>query len=328
MVKEDRTLDWIESTLMELWSEVLGIKKDKITVASDFFQLGGHSLKATIMATKIYEVFQVTVPLIEIFRSPTIKDIANYIELMEEAKKSGSFPIINENLVLLNIGTDREKHLFLVHDGTGEIDKYVGFSKHLDRAFNIWGIRLARFEDNVPEILDIKEIASLYVSKIKNVQPLGPYNIAGWSLGGTIAFEMIRQLEEKGEAIGFATLIDCTGPRRKITTQTDRFRLMEEMEWMEEKLPGMDIDPRLTAVLRTLVRARGYYVPDNKVSVKINYFDAKDSREAMGNRWLYWINQPFNQHALEGGHFSIFNMPYVREFAKIFNELLTQKEEE
>ncbi|MCP5050709.1 MAG: amino acid adenylation domain-containing protein, partial [bacterium] len=43
VVKEDRTLDWIESTLMELWSEVLGIKKDKITVASDFFQLGGHS---------------------------------------------------------------------------------------------------------------------------------------------------------------------------------------------------------------------------------------------------------------------------------------------
>ncbi|MCP4150898.1 MAG: non-ribosomal peptide synthetase, partial [bacterium] len=47
---------------------------------SNFFKLGGHSLNATIMASKMHKEFNVKLPLAEIFRKPNIKELAQYIE--------------------------------------------------------------------------------------------------------------------------------------------------------------------------------------------------------------------------------------------------------
>ncbi|MCU0289179.1 MAG: amino acid adenylation domain-containing protein, partial [Acidobacteria bacterium] len=70
--------DEIEKKLAKIWSEVL----DQISIGIDdnFFQLGGHSLKATILVSKIHKAFQVNVPLTEIFKTPTIRNLSNYIK--------------------------------------------------------------------------------------------------------------------------------------------------------------------------------------------------------------------------------------------------------
>ncbi|MCU0290178.1 MAG: condensation domain-containing protein, partial [Acidobacteria bacterium] len=72
--------------LVELWSEVLGRDKlhasqlqTSIGINDNFFQLGGHSLKAAILVSKIYKLFHVNVPLVEIFKAPTIRSLAHII---------------------------------------------------------------------------------------------------------------------------------------------------------------------------------------------------------------------------------------------------------
>ncbi|MCP5054018.1 MAG: AMP-binding protein, partial [bacterium] len=47
----------IEKKLLEIWVEVLGIGRDRIGIESNFFQLGGHSLKATLLVSEIYKTF-------------------------------------------------------------------------------------------------------------------------------------------------------------------------------------------------------------------------------------------------------------------------------
>nr|NIM15515.1 amino acid adenylation domain-containing protein [Candidatus Aminicenantes bacterium]NIM81938.1 amino acid adenylation domain-containing protein [Candidatus Aminicenantes bacterium]NIN21663.1 amino acid adenylation domain-containing protein [Candidatus Aminicenantes bacterium]NIN45458.1 amino acid adenylation domain-containing protein [Candidatus Aminicenantes bacterium]NIN88290.1 amino acid adenylation domain-containing protein [Candidatus Aminicenantes bacterium] len=74
----------VEIKLTELWAEVLGIEKELIGIDSDFFQLGGHSLNATILTSKIHKHFHVEVMLGEMFRQPTIRELANYIKGAEE----------------------------------------------------------------------------------------------------------------------------------------------------------------------------------------------------------------------------------------------------
>jgi amino acid adenylation domain-containing protein len=69
----------VEEQLVRLWSEVLGIEGGKISTGANFFQLGGHSLRATILAAKIHKVSGVAVPLAEIFKTPVIKGLAGYI---------------------------------------------------------------------------------------------------------------------------------------------------------------------------------------------------------------------------------------------------------
>ncbi|NFG32591.1 hypothetical protein FC788_19940, partial [Clostridium botulinum] len=72
----------IEVILTKLWSEVLGIKK--IGINDDFFDLGGHSLKATVLMFKIHKELNKEVPLKEIFKLPTIKELSEFIQRLEE----------------------------------------------------------------------------------------------------------------------------------------------------------------------------------------------------------------------------------------------------
>ncbi|MGB7604797.1 MAG: amino acid adenylation domain-containing protein, partial [Lutisporaceae bacterium] len=68
----------IEEKLSEIWSEVLGI--ERVGINDNFFELGGHSLKAINIAAKINKELNVSVPLREMFKTPTIKGLANYVE--------------------------------------------------------------------------------------------------------------------------------------------------------------------------------------------------------------------------------------------------------
>jgi amino acid adenylation domain-containing protein len=70
----------IEKKLVEIWSELPGMKQGNIGVAADFFGLGGNSLRATIMTARIHRVFGVKVPLAEVFRTPSIRGIARHIQ--------------------------------------------------------------------------------------------------------------------------------------------------------------------------------------------------------------------------------------------------------
>jgi amino acid adenylation domain-containing protein len=78
--------DEVENKLAEIWSEVLTIDKSKISIATNFFEVGGQSLKATILLAKIHKELQVKVPMAEVFKRPTIKGLGAYIKESKEEK--------------------------------------------------------------------------------------------------------------------------------------------------------------------------------------------------------------------------------------------------
>ncbi|MCX6584757.1 MAG: condensation domain-containing protein, partial [Candidatus Aminicenantes bacterium] len=69
-----------QAKLVDIWSQVLGVEKETIGIAADFFQLGGHSLNATMVISRIHKELNVKVPLAEIFNSPTIRELARKIK--------------------------------------------------------------------------------------------------------------------------------------------------------------------------------------------------------------------------------------------------------
>jgi bacitracin synthase 3 len=70
----------VEKKLAVIWSEVLGMDENTISTNANFFQLGGHSLKANRLVTKIHKQFHVKFPLAEMFKNPTIRGIAKKIK--------------------------------------------------------------------------------------------------------------------------------------------------------------------------------------------------------------------------------------------------------
>jgi pimeloyl-ACP methyl ester carboxylesterase len=51
-------------------------------------------------------------------------------------------------------------------------------------------------------------MAERYLEEIRTVQPTGPYLLAGWSLGGSVAFEMAQRLVRGGERMALLVLIE------------------------------------------------------------------------------------------------------------------------
>ncbi|MCP4150469.1 MAG: hypothetical protein GY757_22165, partial [bacterium] len=69
-----------EESLVEIWSEVLGVGGDKIGVFTDFFSIGGHSLNATSITNQVHETFDVRIPLTVVLQTPTVRELALYID--------------------------------------------------------------------------------------------------------------------------------------------------------------------------------------------------------------------------------------------------------
>ncbi|MCK5059263.1 MAG: amino acid adenylation domain-containing protein, partial [Candidatus Aminicenantes bacterium] len=70
----------LEEKLVTIWSEVLKIDRLLISIDSNFFEIGGHSLKAIRLITKVHRKFDVIVRLAEFFKKPTIKWLSAFIE--------------------------------------------------------------------------------------------------------------------------------------------------------------------------------------------------------------------------------------------------------
>ncbi|MCP4214677.1 MAG: AMP-binding protein, partial [bacterium] len=70
----------IEEQLSHIWAELLGIPHTAIGMEDNFFELGGHSLRLTVLVSKIFRQFNVKLPLAEVFKTPTIRQLALAIE--------------------------------------------------------------------------------------------------------------------------------------------------------------------------------------------------------------------------------------------------------
>ena len=84
----------IEKMLVAIWSEVLG--KEKVGVFDNFFELGGHSLKATIVMSRIHKELNLELPLKQLFRTPTISEISNYLEGSKASEYASIKPVASK----------------------------------------------------------------------------------------------------------------------------------------------------------------------------------------------------------------------------------------
>ncbi|MGE5339902.1 MAG: amino acid adenylation domain-containing protein [Candidatus Omnitrophota bacterium] len=69
----------IEEKLAEIWSAILGIENEQIGIDDNFFDVGGHSLKATSLVAHIFKEMNVKITLPDIFRTPTIRGLSQHM---------------------------------------------------------------------------------------------------------------------------------------------------------------------------------------------------------------------------------------------------------
>jgi amino acid adenylation domain-containing protein len=83
----------LEEKLVKIWSEVLNIQSGIISIHSNFFDLGGHSLSATILVAKILKELNIKMSLVEMFEKPTVRQLAEFLKETAGEKYSPIEPV-------------------------------------------------------------------------------------------------------------------------------------------------------------------------------------------------------------------------------------------
>ncbi|MEC0592382.1 amino acid adenylation domain-containing protein [Bacillus inaquosorum] len=111
-----RTL--IEADLAHIWEDVLN--KQQIGIRDDFFQLGGQSLKAALLVSRIHKKLNIELPISEVFSNPTVESMAVKLMSLKEHAFTQIEPADQRDVYPLSFS---QKRLYALHqladDSTG-----------------------------------------------------------------------------------------------------------------------------------------------------------------------------------------------------------------
>jgi len=187
-----------ETQLAAIWQELLGL--ESVGLDQNFFDLGGDSSLAVRMFAEIEKIFHVKLPLATLYETPTIEELARVVR--GETATSGWSP-----LVAIQPQGSRPP-LFCFHGAGGNVLIYRDLSRHLGAEQPVYGLQAQGLDGSLPPLTTVEVMAALYVKEIRRVQPLGPYFLAGYCGGGTIAYEAAQQLDAAGESVALLALFD------------------------------------------------------------------------------------------------------------------------
>ncbi|PWT77348.1 MAG: non-ribosomal peptide synthetase [Bacteroidetes bacterium] len=186
-----------QALVASVWAEALGL--EQVSIDDDFFELGGHSLIAIKVMKKLEEKTGQRLPITALFEAPTVEKLSLMLHLDKKAISWKSLVPIKPN--------GSKPPLYIVHGSGLTVLIFSALAKGMDPDQPVFGLQ-ARGLNGEDPLDTIEDIASCYISEILDQNPDGPYCLAGYSLGGIVAFEMAKQLTAMGKEISMLAIFD------------------------------------------------------------------------------------------------------------------------
>jgi amino acid adenylation domain-containing protein len=226
----------IEIKLAAIWHDILDL--EQVGIYDNFFDMGGNSVLSIQTVARISKVFNITFTLKDLFRMPTIAELAQRVEVLTQSSKNpindlmaeesdgGRFPV--------NIRPLRPQGLsFPLYFIQIEQESFLNpIKKYLDPKYPIYsisnlgeimaGLLANKFESFDATGTSVESLATQYVEALLKFQPKGPYCLLGISFGGLVAYEMARQMETMGIKVDNVILLDTSNPLSLVTGRTKR----------------------------------------------------------------------------------------------------------
>ncbi|MFY0528790.1 thioesterase domain-containing protein [Archangium gephyra] len=287
--------DGLEREVAAIWEQVLGVTR--VGLHDNFFELGGHSLLAIQLLTRIRERLNRSVPLASLFRDASLAHMCQALR-QESGEEEGV-------LVPMRTGGSRPP-FFCVHPWEGSVFCYRELVNALGSEVPFYGLQ-ARGVDRAAEPLRrIEDMAALYISALRKVQPVGPYSLGGWSMGGLIAYEMTQQLLRAGEQVELLVLIDAPAPSTEAGDHhEDVAALLESSPSAKSLLQGVEDVERMLHLYRCHLEAmRTYRAGSTRFEGRALYFQSGETQVREVSEWVEHCPQ-LEVHAVDATHHSI-----------------------
>ena len=161
------------SEMMRIWQETLGVRE--VGVDDTFFSLGGDSILAVRLVSKIERALGVTLSLASLFKYPTIAQLTEQLRIRNYDSKS---------IIYRDGGGDRVA-LFVV-GGLGLLGahSFPHLRAELDKRTPVYGLQFPGADGSEPFLGDVTKMASSMIEGLDKLCPTGPVALLGYSFGG------------------------------------------------------------------------------------------------------------------------------------------------
>jgi thioesterase domain-containing protein len=251
--------------------------------------------------------------------------------------------------------------LILVHPAGGSISAYLELGRRLGPEIAVELIEGHGPRDGQPDA-SVDELAAGYLERIRSREDGGPYQLAGWSFGGLVAFEMARRLEASGERLGLLALLSshvlaphAQRPTPEITGFVVQYLQRHGLELpfrVGDQPPERDVLAAAYAVARrnglipprmplgtfgralqreasihaAHVRVGQSYVPRGRVSRLVLIEPSHTGADGPGP-FLAWSGyaRSIERHVVPGDHFTMLREPGVATVADVLRASLLDR---
>ena len=341
-----------ERRVAEIWTQVLGI--GGIGAEDDFYELGGDSLRALDLLARVRAAFGVELPLRAMLEASTVARLAGLVGGGEAPEPHQG----SDRLVTIQPGNGKVP-VFLVHPAGGHVLGYRPLAERLGADRPVYGLEARGTQPAEAPCETIEEMAAEHVAALQALRPHGPYVLGGASMGGTVAWEMARQLRARGERVDLVALFDTPGPGQLPADFKDDAEILaylggsrlglsdEDLRRLppEERLPhalkcaaeaGLlppGVDPERAASLvelfRVHVQAMMSYRP-GPYAGRVAFFRAADRRPVdppyPEAGWIGLAERGVEVHVVPGDHGTMYLPPHVDTLAGRLRRCLEDRE--
>lgn len=320
--------DKVDNELAQLWEETLG--HSEIGPEDSFFEIGGDSLRALELMSKVKRNFSVNLPVSTLFEAPTIRKLAAVIRTQQLPPTHEIGSQEKQSIVRIQ-GEGTKPPLFVV---PGYLF-YHNLSVHLGNDQPLYGF------EPVPG-LSTEETAAQYILEMKRIQPEGPYHLGGYCAGGIIAYEMARQLVADGQSVGLLALFETYTSDGVVSKVSARY-LAEKVTQLINKFFRSSASGRIEALQKELARATAYvsqlFGIRKQKSYAIKPYEGEVLLFAASDGMVGSANDPYmgwrrycdtarlRVTHVPGNHDTIFKEPHVQVIAARLKELLTRSKD-
>jgi amino acid adenylation domain-containing protein len=305
-----------EKIVSVIWQNCLNISK--ISINTNFFEIGGNSIKATQIMSKIHAKFTKKIPLKSIYNNPTIIELSNFID---------NDDIKNSLILRLNTSQSQQPAIFCIPPILGSSTVFKDVALQFEHVANFYGLQYRGFDVEEPFDKDINRMAVSFVHEIqKIVQPEQPILIMGYSMGATIAYEVVKILEVQMPNIKLL-LID-RGVHENREVQLDESKIHDTLEielrsWKNE-MSETDFE-RIKRLVVHNAKILGEHKLEGKIKADVVAIEAvNNSCETRMKQWEQLTLGTFKHQYVTSSHYQILETK-LDEVTKQLKQLLSNE---
>lgn len=254
----------IGEALAAIWQRVLNI--DCVGLHDDFFEIGGDSLGASVIAGEIESRFGCRFSPSQLVDASTVSAQTAYIE-----KRKQSVSTLPSNLIACH-AEGKKTPLFIVHGAVGFTIYDKRFLEGMDKDRPVIFIEAPGLDGKAEPLETIEAIAAHYLGSMRQIAPEGNWMLAANCAGGLIAMEICKQADRSGENVGRLMLVD---PMPKIFKKASKVRMWRGKKKLRSVLP-----PRIRSFLKSFppFLRRGSAIKTDKYERSLDFRQQQQAR--------------------------------------------------